>query len=308
MVERLRFEALGTPYNRGWRPIGVVGVLMTVVVLAQLAAAFFWTRALGRPLTEASLRELPGALSLAVLGLVAGLTLLGFLWGVHLITRQPLLLLGTVAPAPRWRRFGVGAAVTAVVVMAMTGLQALLLPGSFEAPLPWTRFLPMLAVGVLVAPLQSLFEELLFRGYLLQVLSGKHDRVRLAVALSAALFALLHLANPDVQVGGWLYGLTYYGGFGLTLALLTVREQGIELAWGIHAMNNLLSFCFIGESEEVSAYQLPVLFRSTHFVPWLSAALGLVALGLIALGTQRLWRPHHFDAESEAKARGPELA
>lgn len=294
MTDERRFEALGKPYNHKWRVAGVFAIVLALFIGTQVVVTLgvvVWAKTRGLALTDdvELFKAIPPLIGFVVANLSALSILVGLVAGVRLITHQPIGSLVAVALKPRWGRFGVGAGVTAVVIPVLGGLQALLFPGSLEASLEWGRIGPALALALAITPLQCLAEELLFRGFLLQLISGKKGRVRLAVTVTATLFALLHFPNPDGRTGGWLYSLVCYGGFGLTFAVLAVREQGIELGWGIHTANNLFGLLVFSESDEVSLIRLPALFRSTHFDPWLSAGSALLALGVIALVTQRLW-------------------
>jgi membrane protease YdiL (CAAX protease family) len=81
-------------------------------------------------------------------------------------------------------------------------------------------------------------EELLFRGYLLQALGLRTRRTWLLVGISALVFGAMHMANTEVGAGPALI-FTYYVGFGAFLALITLRDNRLELAIGAHAANNL---------------------------------------------------------------------
>jgi uncharacterized protein len=95
-------------------------------------------------------------------------------------------------------------------------------------------------VALVLTPLQTTTEELVFRGYVMQGL-GLIVKAPAGVAvLSAIIFALPHLLNPEVQQHGpVLLGASYFV-IGLLLAAVTLRDGRLELAIGVHAANNLL--------------------------------------------------------------------
>ncbi len=97
----------------------------------------------------------------------------------------------------------------------------------------------MFAVVVLLAPLQSAGEEYGFRGLAFRVAAswGRGPRVALflGVVVSSLLFMVAHAAFDP-----WLN--LYYFVFGATLALITWRTGGLELAVVIHAVNNTVAF------------------------------------------------------------------
>jgi MFS superfamily sulfate permease-like transporter len=68
-----------------------------------------------------------------------------------------------------------------------------------------------------------------------------------------------------------LIGLGYFA-MGFFFSLITLRDQGIELALGVHAANNLFAGLFA--NYEVSALPSPSLFT----VQTLDPAYGLISL------------------------------
>ena len=68
--------------------------------------------------------------------------------------------------------------------------------------------------------------------------------------LTSVLFGSLHFFNPEVdKLGNWL--LLYYIGTGLFLGLITIYDQGTELALGFHAANNFFSSILVTASWTV---------------------------------------------------------
>ena len=58
--------------------------------------------------------------------------------------------------------------------------------------------------------------------------------------MTSIIFGCLHLFNPEVEKLG--YGiLIYYIGTGIFLGIMTLMDDGIELALGFHAANNLIT-------------------------------------------------------------------
>jgi membrane protease YdiL (CAAX protease family) len=103
---------------------------------------------------------------------------------------------------------------------------------------PYTDLVLMFAVVLLLAPLQSAGEEYGFRGLAFRVAAswgrGPRAALILGVVVSSLLFMLAHAAFDP-----WLN--LYYFVFGATLALITWRTGGLELAVVIHAVNNVVA-------------------------------------------------------------------
>ena len=76
--------------------------------------------------------------------------------------------------------------------------------------------------------------------------------------LSSILFGLAHSANPEVAEMGWGI-MVFYIGMGFLLGIVTLMDDGLELALGIHFANNF--FVCILSSSEWSSLQTPALFK-----------------------------------------------
>jgi hypothetical protein len=89
-------------------------------------------------------------------------------------------------------------------------------------------------------PLQTSFEEYLFRGYLMQGIGVLAKNRWLPLVLTSVIFGGLHLANPEVDKLGNII-MVYYIGTGFFLGIMTLMDEGMELALGFHAGNNLIT-------------------------------------------------------------------
>ena len=58
--------------------------------------------------------------------------------------------------------------------------------------------------------------------------------------ITSTIFGLLHIANPEVGKLGYII-MVYYIGTGLFLGIMTLMDDGTELALGFHAANNLFT-------------------------------------------------------------------
>jgi membrane protease YdiL (CAAX protease family) len=111
-------------------------------------------------------------------------------------------------------------------------------------------FLMLCGISLFILPLQVLFEEVLFRSYILQGLALSFKRPLLSIILSGTLFGLLHAANPEVDVLGNEI-LMYYIVTGLFLGVLTVMDDGLELSLGFHTANNIFGALIVTTDWQV---------------------------------------------------------
>lgn len=105
-------------------------------------------------------------------------------------------------------------------------------------------FLSLVIIAVLLVPLQTSFEEYLFRGYLMQGIGIYAKNRWVPLVFTSVIFGLMHIANPEVEKLG--YGIMiYYIGTGFFLGIITLMDEGMELALGFHAANNLITVLLV---------------------------------------------------------------
>lgn len=119
-------------------------------------------------------------------------------------------------------------------------------------------FLILAAVALVLVPMQTSFEEYLFRGYLMQGLGIATKSKLFALLFTSVVFGLMHAANPEVSKMGALV-LVFYIGTGLFLGITTLMDDGMELSLGFHAANNLVACLLI--TSDWSALQTPSVFK-----------------------------------------------
>ncbi len=138
--------------------------------------------------------------------------------------------------------FGLGTALMTLVFLVEYGAGWVSVEAVFSAPLP--SLLPQLLLSVGFVVFVGFHEELLFRGYvvtnLAEGLFGHADfdadrAVGGAIVVSAAVFALLHVTNPNATVVSTL-GVAFAG---VLLAFAYVLTGEIALPVGFHASWNL---------------------------------------------------------------------
>ena len=71
------------------------------------------------------------------------------------------------------------------------------------------------------------------------------------------MFGLMHIANPEVEKLGYLI-LIYYIGTGFLFGIITLMDEGTELALGMHAANNIVAAVFV--TANWAAFQTDAIF------------------------------------------------
>ena len=108
-------------------------------------------------------------------------------------------------------------------------------------------FLILFLISVVMIPLQTSAEELFFRGYLLQGFGVIFRNRWLPLITTSIIFGMLHIWNPEVDKLG-VNLIWYYIGTGLFLGVITLMDEGLELALGFHAANNLVTALLVTAS------------------------------------------------------------
>lgn len=141
----------------------------------------------------------------------------------------------------RFGRYFFGMAVWGGLVLLFIFASYLMSPGEFILQFNPARFSVLFLISIIFIPIQTATEEIIFRGYLVQGLSLAFKNGIVPVIITSLLFGLIHMQNPEADAYGWGVMLPYYSLFGLFLGLITLLDEGLELAMGIHCANNLFS-------------------------------------------------------------------
>ena len=194
----------------------------------------------------------------------AGLTLgflgvwLGLFVAVRYVHRRPFLTLITTSERVNWGRLVQGFVVYFLLVAAAFAAGYLLDPRGYELVVEPARLLLFVPLVLVLIPIQATAEELLARGYLIQLFGLATSNVVVLSLISGTLFALPHLANPEAAFGTWIYFADVLV-FGFTMALITLKDGGMELAVGAHIANNALLFPLVNYDETL--LDTPSIFR-----------------------------------------------
>jgi hypothetical protein len=163
-------------------------------------------------------------------------------------------------------------------------------PESFEYNLNWNKFIPLLVVALLMLPLQTSFEEYLFRGQLMQGLGIATKTRWVPFIVTSVLFGLMHAANPEVEkLGAGV--MVFYIGTGLLLGAMTLMDEGLELALGFHAANNIVAALLVTSSWtalQTDSVFIDVSAPSFGFTDILPVVLGYPLI-LFILGKVYKW-------------------
>lgn len=158
----------------------------------------------------------------------------------------------------RWQRFFFSFSIWGLLLLAIFGIEYFRNPANYTFRFNTATFIPLAIISLVMIPLQTTYEELLFRGYLTQGVAAWTRSRWMAILIPGILFGLIHIANPEISEYGLLLTLPQYILFGIVFGMITVLDDGIEATMGAHAINNI--FACIVLTFKASALQTDALF------------------------------------------------
>jgi hypothetical protein len=162
-----------------------------------------------------------------------------FFW-VKYVHNQRIRTLTTSRKKVDWKRVFFAFLLWGMITAIFVFIDYKVSPEDYIVNFQLEPFLYLVLIGVLLIPLQTSFEEYFFRGYLMQGIGVATKNSWVPLIFTSLIFGLLHIANPEVEKLG--YGiLVYYIGTGFFLGIITLMDEGLELALGFHAANNLIT-------------------------------------------------------------------
>src|SRR5512133_170354 len=185
----------------------------------------------------------------------------------------------------RWGRIFVSAGGWTVISASYLWFSIKSEPDNFTLLNTSHSLLILAVLAILLIPFQAGFEELLFRGYLMQGFAVLSRNRWLPIVATSVLFGLMHSLNPEVKEYGFLTMMPQYIFMGLIFAIPAVMDDGIEVAIGAHVANNVFLSVFVTTSD--SALQTPAMYEQINIYPWKDFG-GLVIMAAIYLGAMAL--------------------
>lgn len=235
----------------GWQVLGSIPLLGVIIVKSLGGESF--------PTDVAGMSRIVGSnlfLFLMLISFVFGL--LATFLTVKFIHRQTIVSLTTSRNRIDWKRVFFAFGLWGFTTILITGLDIYLTPEDYVFNFDLMPFIILCLISVFLIPLQTSFEEYFMRGYLMQGIGLMSGKRWVPLVITSMIFGLLHLFNPEVEKLG--YGImVYYIGTGFFLGILTLMDEGLELAIGFHAANNLLTALLV--TADWTAFQTESLYR-----------------------------------------------
>ena len=130
-------------------------------------------------------------------------------------------------------------------------------PSDFQWNFDPQAFATLFLIAIVLVPLQTSAEELFFRGYLMQGFGQIFKNRIFPLLITSLLFGFMHFGNPEIDKLGPLLIVSYVS-MGFFFGIITLMDEGLELALGYHAGNNLLISLLV--TSDWTAFQTHSLF------------------------------------------------
>jgi len=179
-------------------------------------------------------------LNLFLMLLSFAIGLVGVFMVAKYLHQQSLIQLTTSRPKIDWKRFWFIFILWGIISSSFVLIDYFTSSEDYIINFQLVPFIILCVIAILFVPLQTSFEEFLFRGYLMQGIGVILKNKWAPLLLTSFTFGMLHIANPEVDKLGNMI-MVYYIGTGLFLGIMTLMDEGLELSLGFHAANNLFT-------------------------------------------------------------------
>lgn len=239
----------------GWQILGVIPLLIVAVIYSSDINEFKTALA-----TNFSSLEIDKNLYLFLILFTFFVGLLALLFSIKKIHKRSILSLVTSRKKIDWGRYVFAFSLLLIVLTLLIGIELITKPENFIFNFKPIPFFTLLLVSLVMLPIQTACEELIFRGYFMQALGALVKNRWFPLVVTSVLFGLLHGLNPEVEKMGSIV-MIFYIGTGLFFGITTLMDEGTEIALGLHAANNVASALFI--TTDWSALQTDAMYIDT---------------------------------------------
>lgn len=182
----------------------------------------------------------------------------GLIIVVKKLHKQPFTYIVTSRNTTDWGRITFAFVLWTIFSVGSVLLAYYTEPGKYIYQFNWDKFLILALIAIPLIPIQTSVEELVFRGYLMQGFGLLSKNRWFPLMMTSLIFGGMHLANPEVGKMGYVVTF-YYVGTGLALGIMTLMDEGTELALGFHAANNLTAALMV--TADWTAFRTPSVFK-----------------------------------------------
>jgi membrane protease YdiL (CAAX protease family) len=259
--------------NEWWR--FVLTILVTVITI-------FLTNSLIRQILPSIKKLFPenefgkdlGTYSLVLL--IFGVALLAFIVAVSKFHRRPIISFISEGKKFSFKYYFIGFISWAILLFLGNLITDFGTFKSFLHNFNPKQFWFLLLFGFFAIGIQSFFEEIVIRGYLLQSLHLRIKNFLILILFNALIFGILHIGyGIGSFLSSWFFGIAF--------AIIVILQKRIEFVSGAHNANNLLLALIFLDLTDASKEKFSWTINWTEFGLQIIALLLLVGVAFKSL-------------------------
>jgi len=214
-----------------------------------------------------------------------------FVFAIRFVHHKSLKGLITHRSKINWPKIFFGLVVWLVLLSVFELISYFAMPEVYTLNVQWGKIFWLMLICLLILPIQTTLEELFFRSYIMKGLGLIASHKWVPLLITSMLFGVVHGTNPEIAKYGIVPMQIYYVGAGLLLGIMTIMDDGLELAIGVHAATNIYGALFM--SYEGSVLQTDSIWRMSEVNAWLMAGIFLISGVLFLLLSKKMfdWGP-----------------
>ena len=199
--------------------------------------------------------EINPLLFIVILGIYYTISFLIFYCFSRFIHHKTIINLINTISRFNWMRMLKGAGLWSILMGAALLVDVILNPSSvklsFDLP-----FLTLLIISLIIFSIQASFEEIFFRGYLMQGIGLLTRKPFIPLFITTVIFAIGHFWNGENFATGLAAVFNMFI-FGMVLGIITLGENSLETSIGAHIANNIFvttlvnGVDFVGDSPSL---------------------------------------------------------
>ena len=186
--------------------------------------------------------------ALALIGFAASYFV--FYLCTRFIHRRSFISVFTSKSRFNWNGMLKGAALWFSILAILTIISFVISPTSYEITFNPSTFWLLLILSLITFPIQASFEEVFFRGYLMQGVGLLSKKPIKPILVTSLFFGIGHIMNgTGMTLSIFPFIETFI--IGIALGTITLGEDGVETAIGIHVINNLYAVLVVSTPESI---------------------------------------------------------
>jgi len=233
------------PENQFWKYI--VGSVLIIIasIIGQIpfgVAVMAKVIADGKPIpseTDEMMGFLEPNVSLSLIMLSFVFAIVAVFLVIKYLHKQTIHSVTTSRKKTDWRRIFFAFGIWSLFNIVTVAIDYYATPEDYVFNFRPIPFAIMAAIAIILIPIQTSTEEYVFRGYLMQGFGNLAKNRWFPLVMTSVIFGGMHVFNPEVGKMGYFI-MVYYIGTGFFLGIITLMDEGMELALGFHAANNLI--------------------------------------------------------------------